>query len=131
MALDVVDAQQRLVARKSQPLGHVHADEQRADEARPLRHGDAVEIVVAEVGLAHCLGDDGVDDLDMLSRGNLREDAAVLGVQIGLAGDDVAQDARPALDHRCCRLIARGLNCQDSGDRLGHVHGHSSGDCSN
>lgn len=80
VSLDVVDAQQRQVAADGQPLGHVHAHQQRADQPRPAGDGHAIEVVEAQMGLAHGLLDNGVDHLHVAARGHLREHAAVAGV---------------------------------------------------
>ena len=44
VAHQVVDADERLARRPREPLGRLHADEQRADEARPIRDRDAVDV---------------------------------------------------------------------------------------
>ena len=44
MPFQVVDRQQRQAARKGQPLGCVHADQQAAGQARSMRHGDGVQL---------------------------------------------------------------------------------------
>jgi hypothetical protein len=43
--------------------------------------------------------------LNVLARGYLWEDAAILGVQIRLAGDDVAQNGRAVLNNGRRRFI--------------------------
>ena len=61
----------------------------------------------------HRLGDDGIDLLDMGPRGDLRHDAAVLLVQLGLRGHDGRQHL-PAVGHdRRRRLIAARFDAEN------------------
>ena len=47
---EMVDADERLVRPPREPLGRLHAHEQRADEPRSVRDGDGVEISDTDIG---------------------------------------------------------------------------------
>ena len=95
------------------------ADEQRADEARALRHRDRVDVRPATAALGQRALDDAADVADVLARRELRHDAAPLAVNLDLRGDDVRADrARPRRvaglrDDGRRRLVARGLDAED------------------
>ena len=50
----------------------------------------------------------------MLARGDLREDAAVAGVDVHLGCDRGAEQDTPVLEHRASGLIAGGFDCHDT-----------------
>jgi hypothetical protein len=95
-------------------LGHLHADEERAHQSRPLRHRHRVELREGHPGVGHRLLDHGADVLEVMARGHLRHHAAVEGVQCGLGRHDVREDAASVFDHRRRRLVARGLDGEDA-----------------
>ena len=95
-------------------LRRLHADEQRADEPRPLRHRDRREVGEARLRFRHRRLDDRHDRLEVVARGELRHDAAVGGVDRGLARDDVREDAPAVLDDRGRGLVAGGLDAEDA-----------------
>ena len=66
-----------------------HADQQRADEPRPLRHRDRPEVRSATPRLLERALDDAADVAQVLARRQLRHDAAPLPMDRGLRGDDV------------------------------------------
>ncbi len=91
MALQVVDRRERQPPRGGQPLGGRHADQQRADEPWPLRDRDELDVVQPHPGAGERVVDDGVDELEVMARGDLRHHAAVAVVH-ALRGDDVGAD---------------------------------------
>jgi len=92
MPFDVIDAQKRLAAAERQSLRHVNPRQQRTDKSWSIRDGDTIHISDAHMRLIQCRADDGIDGFDMLARGCFGKNAAELGVQIGLAGDDIAEN---------------------------------------
>ena len=124
MPFDVVDARERQSRRGRQGLAHLHADEQRADQTRPARHGEAVEIAQLDRRLAQRLVDHRQHPLQVIARGQLRHDAAEPLVHLRLRMHHVRQRpcARPLarrvrnLDHRRRGLVAARLDAQ-------HAHG--------
>ncbi len=102
----MVDAHQRQAAPQGDALGGVDAHQQRPRQPRPVGHGHRVRVIVAHVGLPHRLLNHGNDGLDVGAGSDLGKDAAVLGVQIHLRGDDVGEDAPPVLDHGGGRFVA-------------------------
>ena len=83
VALEVVDGDERHTARPRDRLGGREADEQRADEARPLRHADAVDVLEAEPGVVERRANDGRDELEMASEAT-RHDSAEPRVKVRL-----------------------------------------------
>ena len=93
---------------------------------RPARHGDRVDLGQGQVRRGQCLLDDSIDRLDVLARGDLGEDAAVLRVQVDLRGDQAGLQRAPVLDDRRGGLIAGGFNPQNArwgkGRMIGFFH---------
>src|SRR5947209_18620714 len=84
--------------------------------------GDAADVVEAEVGLAQGLVDDGKEALEMGAGGDLGDDAAEAGVQVGLRGDDAGQDGRLLREHGGRRLVAGGFNAEEIHRKLSRRH---------
>ena len=74
MPFHVMHADHRNSARERERLGVAHADEQRADEAGRVRHGDRIDGVAAGVGDRAL--DDGHDRREVRARRDLGHDAA-------------------------------------------------------
>ena len=89
MPVQVVDRNEREPARPGERLRRLHADEQRADQPRPARDRDAVDVVERRVGLVERLANDGRRELEVPARRDLGHDAAVARVQLGLRRHDV------------------------------------------
>ena len=115
--LQMVDRDQRLAVRERDRFGHGQADDDAADQAGTGRRGDAVERGKGVVRIAHCLGDDGIECLDMRAGGNFRHDAAERGMLVDLRENHVGQNAAVArlgpFDQGSARLIAGRLNAED------------------
>jgi hypothetical protein len=86
------------------------ADEERSHEARPLCDGDPLDIAEADIRLIERFLQDGKNQLEVVTRRNLRDDSAVSGVELGLRGDDVREQAPVLRDERGRGLVTRRLN---------------------
>ena len=101
------------------PLGGGHADEQRADQPRALRDRDERDVVERRAGPRERVVDHGVDELQVMARGDLRHDAAERVVH-ALRGDDVGQHLARGRHHRRARVVAGGLEREDhTGEAFG------------
>ena len=113
MPFEVVDAHQRGLFGEGEALRRVHADEEGARESGAVGDGDPVEVAQLYRRLLHGLPDDRVEREHVLSGGELRDDAAVLGVHLDLRRDDVGVDRPPVLDDGGGRLVAGCLDAED------------------
>ena len=86
--VQVVDRHEGQAARPGERLRRREADEQRPDEPRPPRHRDRLDVVQGRVRTIERLADDRRHELEVPPRGDLGDDAAEAGVQVGLGGDD-------------------------------------------
>ena len=86
VALEVVDRDERQVARPRDRLGGRDADEQRADEARALRDADAVDVVEPSPASSSASRDHRRDQLEVAPRRDLGHHAAVPRVKVRLRG---------------------------------------------
>ena len=120
VAFEMVDAEERLAERPRHGFGVAHADEQRADQVRPLGDGDGVEVGVGDVGLFAGFAHHGDDFFQVGARGELRDNAAILGVEVDLRADDVGEDARAVGHHRGGGFVAARFNGEDAGHDSSH-----------
>ena len=124
VALQVIDRRERQPPRGGQPLGGRDADEQRADEPGPLRDRDELDVVEPHAGAGERVVDDGVDELEVMARGDLRHHAAVAVVD-ALRGDDVRADLPRRRDDGRAGVVAARLEREDqsapAGRRARHV----------
>ena len=72
-------------------LAKADADEQRADQPRPLRHGDGVDVVPGRAGLLERALDDAADVAQVLARCEFGHDASPLAVNRDLRRDDARE----------------------------------------
>jgi hypothetical protein len=79
MAFEVMHAERRLVERRREGARDAGADEKSAGEARTSRVGDDVDRRERRSGLPQHLARERQDAPDVVARGELRDDAAVLG----------------------------------------------------
>ena len=110
VAADVVHRDERDAERRRGALGKVHAHEHRADEPRRVRHRHGVEL-----GFFYARRRDRAvrqprDDLHMAARSDLRHDAAVYGVQVGLREYLVGEHPPAVFGHGDGSLVARGFH---------------------
>ena len=113
VAVQVVDRGERQPPRPGERLRGRQPDEERADQPRALRDRDPLDPVEPDTGLAERLAQDGRDELEMPPRRDLRDDAAVLRVQLRLGGDDVGEDLAVVRDERRSGLVAGRLEPED------------------
>ena len=113
---------ERQPPRPGERLRRRQADEERADQPGALRDRDPFDPVEPDPGLAERLAQDGRDELEMPPRRDLRDDPAVLRMQLRLGGDDVGQDLAVVRDDSRGRLVAGRLEPEDqalAGSRTG------------
>jgi hypothetical protein len=112
VAPQVVDSGQGPVPGRGQSLGHAHADEQAADQARAAGHRQLVEVGGSDAcpleGEVEQLG----QALEVVAGGELGDDAAEVPVQVDLRVDDVGQDLATVLDDRDGSLVAGRLDAE-------------------
>ena len=125
MAVQVVDRSEGKPQRPRERLRRRQPDEQRADQPGPLRDGDPLDPVEPDAGLVERLAQHRRDELEVPPRGDLRDDAAVLRVQLGLGGDDIGEELAVVRDHSRGCLVAGRLEPEDqalAGSRTGSRH---------
>ncbi len=113
VAFNVVDAEQRHAQANGEHLGRADADQQGADQARRMMHGDAADLIQTHAGLAQRFVDDRQQSLQMCPRRDLRHDAAEARVQIGLRRDDVGQDRRLVGEDGRGGFVAGGFDAEE------------------
>ena len=84
MSLDMVHADQRKVPRKCDRLRLRNANQQRADQPRPVGHAHGVDIIQRHIRFFQRLLDNLVDLLYMFSRCDLRDHSTVQLMQVDL-----------------------------------------------
>lgn len=92
MGLEVVDADKRFLIIESQAFGEGKTDKKRPDKTGPLSHGVSVDPVKGEAGPPQALADNVADRAKMLARSQLRNNAAVRGMDFILREDDAGED---------------------------------------
>jgi hypothetical protein len=115
VALQVVDRHEREPTRPRDRLRRGDADEERADETRPLRHRHALHTFERRFRPLERLTHDRRDELEMPPRRDLGNDAAVALVQPRLRGHDRCEHL-PVVDDCSGRLVARCLDPEDHED---------------
>ncbi len=113
VAEQVVDGHERQAAPVGQGLGRREPDEQGADQAGALRHGDGVDIGERRIRLAERGLDDGHDQLEVAPRGDLGHDAAEARVQVGLRRANCAVDGAVPAHDGGAGVVAGGLDRED------------------
>ena len=116
MAFQMVDRHQRQSVDEGDGFCRHHADQHAADQPRPARRGDSVEIRKPDPGLFHRPLDDSVHVIEVAARGNFRHDAAIGAMFVDLREHDVGQDAAVFPDHRGCGFVAGGFNAENDHD---------------
>ena len=94
VAGEVVHGDQRQAGGRRRGLRERHADQQRADEARPLGDRDSAELGPGRARVVERAIDDAADVAEMLSRGQFRHHAAPVAVNGRLRGDDTERTAQ-------------------------------------
>ena len=124
MSGQVMYRHERDAQRQHHRLGERHADQERADEPRPLRDRDRADVRPADAGVPEGPIHDSADVTNVLAGRQLRHDAAPFAVDRDLRGDDARADVPGAfsvagLGHDGCRrLVTGGFDAED-------VHGEA------
>jgi hypothetical protein len=113
VAVEVVHRHERQAARPGEALGSREPDEERPDQARPGRHGDAADVVQGRAGLLQGLAENRQHELEVPAGRDLGHDSPVLRMQVGLGGNDVRADLALAGDECGGGLVAGGLERED------------------
>ena len=109
----VVDRVERFAASQRDGAGGEGANEQAAEESGAGGDGNAVDVVPSDLGFGKRFMHDRQYDLDVASGGYLGYDAAVLAVDINLAGHDVAKRVTAVLHHAGGGFVARSFNSEN------------------
>jgi hypothetical protein len=108
----VVDADQGPVPAGGQAFGEPNPDQQTPDQARAPGHGQQLDVPLLDA----CPPEGGIDEagqaFEVISGGELGDDAAVRGVEGLLGVDDVGEDCPPAGEPDRGLVTAR-LDAQD------------------
>ena len=128
MAVEVVDPDKRPALGRGQRLRGRDADEQRPDQPGPAGDRERVDLVEGRAGVSERRVDDGVDQLEVVARGDLGHDPTEPLVGARLRRDHVRSDRRP-VDDRRAGVVARRLDRQDhavAGSGSSHITSASS-----
>ena len=112
MALHVMYGDRRNLKTPGQRAANRRSDQQRADQAGPSGVSDAVEFVTADTRRIEDLPDQRQQTANVIPRGQFGNHTAVLGVQGGLAVNDMRKQAPLAMEYRRCSFIAGGLDAE-------------------
>ena len=104
---------ERHVQRIGRGLGKVQPHEHRADETRRVGRGHGVDAGFLNAGLFERLVGQRGDGLDVLTRRDLRHDAAVERVQVCLRRDGVGEHFATVFDNGNGGLVAGGFKSED------------------
>ena len=100
--------------RPREGLGGRQSDQQRPHQPRAMGHGDRIQIRQPQPGLLQCLAEHREDVLDVRAAGDLRHNAAILGVNLHLRGDDAGAHVMPIHHDRRRCFVTRRFNSEDS-----------------
>jgi len=92
MGFEMIDGDQRLSRRECQCLGGDEADHDASDQPRTRRRRDRVEVFKLQPGLVERLRDHSVQQLDVSTGGDFRDNSAERLMQCVLAKHDIRQD---------------------------------------
>ena len=122
MPVEMIDRDEREPSCPGDRLRGGDADEQGADQTGAGGHADEPHVVEPDPCLLQRIAHDGRDQLEVAARRDLRHDAAVTRVQVGLRGDDVGEDVAVRCDDGRGGLVAGGLEAEDHGaSRSGRI----------
>ena len=110
MGLEVVHPGQGQLMGEGQGLGRGHADDQGADEAGPLGHGQAVQVWQAHPGLIQGPLDHRQDVLQMPAGRDLRHHPPIGGMRLELGRHHGGQDPPPVGHHRGRGFVTGGFD---------------------
>jgi hypothetical protein len=121
MTFEMVDAERRLAERRGQRGGDAGADQQRTGQPWAARVRDDADRI--EVGAGRCqdFARQRQDPPDVVARGELGNDAAVVGMHLDLAvqglGEESAASYRLRLQRGRCRSRRRRFRCRGRASR--------------
>src|SRR6188768_4278957 len=118
MAPEMIDGDEWDAARPREGLRGREPDEQRADEARALRDADASDVAELCRRVVERRADHRRDELEVPPRCDLRHNAAVARVEVGLRRDDRRQHDAVAVHDGGGGLVA---GCFDAEDEIAHA----------
>ena len=113
VAVQVVDRHERQAPRGGDRLRGREPDEQGADQAGPAGHRHRVDVVEPGPRALQRVGRDRVHKLEVVARGDLRDDPAVAGVQQALRRDRIRADLAAVRHDRGARVVAARLERED------------------
>jgi hypothetical protein len=116
MALEMMDADQGPVERRSQAAGHRHAGEQRARQPRALGAGHGIDVTQAAAGIGQRLSGERQQPADVVTRGELGHHAAVALVHGHLRMQALGEQALAGAVERDAGFVAGGFDAE-------HEHG--------
>jgi hypothetical protein len=111
--LQVVDRNERDPPRPGDRLRRREPHEEGADQPGPARDADARDVAQPHSRLCQRLADHRGHELEMAAGGDLGDDAAVAGMELGLRGDDRREHGAVAGHDGGSRLVAGSLDAQD------------------
>src|SRR3954469_23789211 len=115
MRVNVIDPNERFAQRPRQRFGRRNPNEQRTDQPWPVCDAHGLNLVECSIGLLQRFAEDGEDIFDVGAAGDFWDDAAVDGVEMGLRGNDVAEDRAAVLDDGGGGFVAGGFDAEDAG----------------
>jgi hypothetical protein len=111
----VVHRDERAAQRERERFRERHADQERPDQPRSLRHRNRIDVFELCPGGLERRPHDAADVADMLARRELGHHASPLAMDGRLRGHDIRADGPDAVlfgDDRRGRFVARGLDAE-------------------
>ena len=115
VALDVVHGEEGFGRTKGQALGEGRSDKQGGGQARAGGGGDGIKFGKIEAGFLHGAVDDWRGAGEVVARGDLRNDAAELGMNFGLTENLVRAHLAKSCQNGGSGFVARAFNGKDRG----------------
>lgn len=124
VAFEVIDGEEGFAQGEGEGFGTGDADKQSTGEPGAGGDGDGVELTGGCSGACQGFPDNGNDVAEVLAAGELRNHAAVEGMEVNLAGDNRGEGLSAVPDHGGRCLVTGGLNAEDeAGGHLSMVAG--------
>ena len=113
MRFDMIHGNKRLTSGEGDPFGRIQANQQRRSQTGTERSRDGIDFVNGRMALGQRLLDHGIDQVEMVARRKLRDNATVWTMQGNLRTDDVGKNLRAVGDDRGGGLVTGGLDAED------------------
>jgi hypothetical protein len=123
VALEVVQSDRGHSEGVGEPVRRARAHEQCAGKPGPFRIGDRANVGDGEPGTREDLASERQETTDMVPRGELWHDPAVLGVHGRLGMERVREEPAIGVVQRDAGLVTRGFDAQDDHGKLRQVEG--------